>query len=215
MENNRFTSGLINEPVLPRMLRFIAYSLVITLFAFSLPMLVRYGVEAIFGENGPLEWVHVGLLLGASMIFLSTTTAASDFRELLIILASVSGFAAIRELDGLLDVWLPWISWKFSFILILYAVYLGCANRDKFRWQFAHFMSTSAFSVLWGGFIVAMPVAQLFGHGPFLQELMGDDYQRFYKCVIEESGEFVGYLMLLAGSIETRIQMKALQGRLR
>jgi hypothetical protein len=215
MENNSYNSGSIEGPVLPRILRFTVYSLVITLFALSLPILARHGFETIFWENGPLEWLHVGMLLGVSLIFLAAARAASDFRELLVILASVSGCATIRELDGLLDVWLPWISWKFGLFLILYAAYLGCANRARFRWQLAHFLSTSAFSVLWAGFIVALPVAQLFGHGAFLQELMGDDYQRFYKRVIEECGEFIGYLMLLAGSIETVIQMMALQGRLR
>jgi hypothetical protein len=37
---------------------------------------------------------------------------------------------------------------------------------------------------------------------------MGNDYMRDYKRVIEELGEFLGYLFIMIGSIEAVLQRK-------
>lgn len=58
---------------------------------------------------------------------------------------------------------------------------------------------------------MAVPFAQLVGHGNFLQIIMGDDYVRDYKRVIEELGELFGYLLLVIGSVEFTLQMAPLQ----
>jgi len=57
--------------------------------------------------------------------------------------------------------------------------------------------------VLWAGFIVAVPLAQLVGHGPFFRLFMDEEHVRNIKRVFEESGEFCGYLILLFGTIES------------
>jgi len=82
----------------------------------------------------------------------------------------------------------------------------------KLKRQIAHFLPSPAFTMLWAGFVVAVPVAQLLGHGSFLKSLMGDDYIRSYKRVIEECGELIGYMLLLAGSVESVINMR-IRGR--
>lgn len=213
MNKNTFPFDVVSEFVLPKVLRFITYTLMITLFTASLPMLVSYDHNLFFLENGPLEWGQFALLVGSSTIFLTASRSVSAFRELFLVLASLSAFAAIRELDGLFDKWRSFGGWKVGFVLIFYAAYLIYAHRVSFSRQLAQFLPTSAFAVLWGGFIMALPVAQLIGHGLFFQALMGEDYQRIFKRVIEECVEFVGYLILLAGSIESRLQMKKLQAR--
>jgi len=50
--------------------------------------------------------------------------------------------------------------------------------------------------------MVAFPFAQLVGHGAFMQVIMGDDYSRDYRHMIEEIGELMGYGLLLIGSFE-------------
>lgn len=85
---------------------------------------------------------------------------------------------------------------------------MAYANWRELNRQIATFLSSRAFATLWAGFIVAVPVAQLLGHGPFLETLMGDDDERSYKRVIEESGELIGSILLLAGSIESMVQMR-------
>jgi hypothetical protein len=209
-DKNTYHDEIASEAVLPKTLRFIAYTLLITFFTASLPAWVGYDHNRFFLENGPLEWGQFAFLAGAAVIFATATSAVPAFRELLFVLGALSAFAAIRELDGLFDRWRSLGGWKFGFVLVFYAAYLIYSQRARFRRQLAHFLPSSAFAVLWSGFIVAIPVAQLVGHGLFLQTLMGDDYQRIFKRVIEECLEFVGYLMLFAGSIETRLQMQRL-----
>jgi hypothetical protein len=60
-----------------------------------------------------------------------------------------------------------------------------------------------AFLILWCGFLVAIAFAQPFGHQQFLRLIMGSDYSRFVKNVVEEAGELVGYMLTLIGTIET------------
>jgi len=55
---------------------------------------------------------------------------------------------------------------------------------------------------MWCGFVIAVPFAQMVGHGEFLMEVMGDDYVPHYKRVIEELGELVGYIIMLVGVAE-------------
>ncbi|MFP4532385.1 MAG: hypothetical protein ACLFNS_06860 [Desulfobacterales bacterium] len=49
----------------------------------------------------------------------------------------------------------------------------------------------------------------LLGHGDFLQSLMGDNYDRSYKRVIEESLELMGYILVFAGTIEASVELRA------
>lgn len=60
-------------------------------------------------------------------------------------------------------------------------------------------------------FGATLGLAQLVGHRPFLQLVMGDDYTGQYKRVIEESVELVGYFLLFVGSLESLTFVKTVQ----
>ncbi len=194
---------------MPVIIRFAAYTLAIFIITALLTPLAEYkDIYFIFTENGPVEWLQLGMLVAASVLFFSVFFSLPAFRELFLILASVSAFAAVRELDSVLDKAIPWIGWKIGFALLLFAAALAWTKRDKVKRQLGHYLSSPGFVVLWAGFIVAVPIAQLLGHAVFLESLMGENYLRAYKRVIEESGELLGYLLLLEGSIESLVCMK-------
>jgi hypothetical protein len=209
MHERKMTFEKSSISVMPLIMRFALYTLVIFAFTASLQLIVQHGDIVVFEENGPIEWIQFGCLVAASSVLIAGSSVISSFRELFLLLASISAFAAVRELDSLLDKAIPWIGWKVGFVMVLYAAGVAYSNRNKIKWQIAHFLSSPAFGVMWAAFIMAVPVAQLLGHGPFLESLLGDDYDRSYKRIIEESGEMVGYLLLLAGSIESLLYMKA------
>ncbi|MBS3809139.1 MAG: hypothetical protein KGY38_03155 [Desulfobacterales bacterium] len=203
-----------SESAIPVVIRFAAYTLAIFIITASLTPLAEYkDIYFIFTEHGPVEWLQLGLLVAASVLFFSGFFSLPAFRELFLILASVSSFAAMRELDSVLDKAIPWIGWKVAFALLLFAAALAWKKKDKVKRQLGHYLSSPAFVVLWAGFIVAVPIAQLLGHAAFLESLMGENYMRAYKRVIEESGELLGYLLLLEGSIESLVLIKKLQIR--
>lgn len=213
MQEREITPEMLIESVRPVVMRFVAYTLVIFIFTASLTLQAQCDNIDFFKEDGPIEWMQFCSLVGATALFVAGSSVISVFREIFILLASVFTFAAVRELDRLLDEVIPWIGWKIGFVVVLYAVGFAYTNRHKLRWQIAQFLCSPAFALLWAGFVVAVPVAQLLGHGPFLESLMGDDYNRCYKLVIEESGELVGYIMLVAGSFESVALIKGAQLR--
>ncbi len=190
--------------------RFIIYSLTVFGVTVSLPIIIDYGDIVVFSENGPVEWLQFLLLtIAASILLISSRHSTCSFRELLSILSFTAMFAAIRELDMILDRYIPVAGWSLpAFFCIMAAGFIYWRQRDAVTAQMTAFIDTRAFSLLWSGFIVAVPFAQLVGHGAFLQLLMGDDYVRDYKRVIEELGELMGYLFILAGSVEAALQQK-------
>lgn len=194
-------------------LRFGLYTLVVAAFASSLALLARRDGDAVPGaflEGGALEWTQFGLLVLAVAILARGAIADPDSCEIALLLAALIALAAVRELDGLLDGLVPWLGWKAGFVLLVPAAWLACRRGRALRAQAARFVPSPAFAVLWAGFLVAVPVAQLLGHGPFLRAVMGDAYEFAVKQAIQESLESVGYLLLVAGSVEAVL---AMQGR--
>lgn len=194
-------------------LRFGLYTLVVAAFLSALPLLGRRDGDALpraFLEGGSLEWTQFGLLVLAGTILVRGARADPGSRELSLLLATLIAFAAVREMDGPLDGLLPWFGWKLGFVLLVPAVWLVRRRGGALRAQTARLVTSPACALLWAAFLVAVPVAQLLGHGAFLRALMGDAYEFAVKQAIQESAECVGYLLLVAGSVEV-----VLAGRLR
>lgn len=191
------------------LLRFTLYTLLIFIFTASLPFLVGQGDIDVFKEGGFIEWLQFFILILTSCTFLACRfVVAPAYRHLLILLASLPAMAAIREQDALLDNLIPVFGWKVGFLILIYPLGLAWKNKTAIREQLESFLSTRSFAILWAGFIVAIPFSQMVGHGDFLKILMGDDYLRDYKRVIEETGEFLGYFLLLIGSFEAFLEMR-------
>ena len=191
--------------------RFVVYTFVILLLAASLPWIAQYRDAAVFKENGAIEWAQLGILLAVSLTFLRAAVLSSERRELFIVLASFAAFAGAREMDAIIDGLIPVVGWKAGYLFIVYAGVTWQRSKDRFAPQLKYCLDSKAFSMLWVGFIVAIPFAQLVGNGAFLQAIMDDDYSRDYRRVIEELGELMGYSLLLIGSFE--LSLPARRGR--
>jgi len=189
MDSVRTTMTNTNDRIMNNVLaRFIIYTLSVFGFTVSLPIIIGYGDIVIFSENGPIEWLQFVLIaVAAAMLLLSSRNSVCGFRELLSILSLLAMFAAIRNLDMILDRYIP-IAGRIlpALFCAIAASLIYWKKQDAVAIQMTAFIGTRAFSLLWCGFIVAVPLAQLVGHGAFLQLLMGDDYIRDYKRVIEE-----------------------------
>ncbi|MPZ78726.1 MAG: hypothetical protein GEU77_19675 [Deltaproteobacteria bacterium] len=198
---------MLSNSATPTLLRFTAYTVTLFIATAALPLLAE-GDIILFKENGPIEWFQFGLLFITSAVFVGGALLVADFRTLFFLLAAITAFAAIRELDSFLHKLIPSTGWKIAFPLVLYALFLGYAKQEYFKRQLPQFFTTRAFAILWAGFLVAVPFGQLVGHGAFLQLVMGDEYNRDYKRVIEEILEVMGYVLLLIGSFESIVQLK-------
>lgn len=189
--------------------RFSIYTLGITLLGAALPSLAQYNDAAVFKENGAVEWLQLGFLVVASTMYFRQAIVSASYRHIFLVLASVSAFAAVREMDANIDAILPWIGWKAGYAFIVLAGVIAYTNKEQVRRQMFQLLNSRAFSLLWAGFIVAIPFAQLVGNGAFLHAIMDEDYSRDYKRIIEEVGELMGYGLLLLGCFELILQNRA------
>ena len=208
MSQTKSTVGSAVTSATSTMIRFTAYTFGVFALTLSLPLVIEHGDIIIFKENGPIEWFQFGVLVTTSAVFLFGGFSLANFRQVLFLMAFVSVFAAIRELDAFLERAVPWIGWKIGLLAILYAVGSAYTQRTLVKRQLPPFLATRAFAILWAGFLVAVPFGQLIGHGAFLQLVMGDDYNRDYKRVIEETLETMGYILILIGSFESVLQLR-------
>ncbi|HHU14830.1 MAG: hypothetical protein KBI41_06455 [Kiritimatiellae bacterium] len=205
-----FTSATVRAS-LPLALRFAVYTLLVAALSVMLPDIVRHHGVEFFYENGSLEWFQFGLLTTNILLFTLSALCLPKHRQLALLLGCVTAFAATREVDRVLNRLLPVVGWKIGGVFLVVAAWLLVRHHRTLLPQIAAFLRTPAFAVLWAGFMVAVPLAQLVGHGPFFRLFMDEEHVRNIKRVFEESGEFCGYLILLFGTIESILHFATAQ----
>lgn len=195
--------------------RFLVYTVVIVLLGYSLPLLVEGRDVTLFTENHLVERAQFVLLAGALVLFAWHAWRSPGRRHPALLVSIALVVAMFRELDALLEDIIPWLGWKIGIVLALPAVIaLVVLRAAEVRVQLNAFAGSTSFALGWAGLVIAVPVAQLFGHGPFLEALLGEHYHRAYKHLIEESGELVGYFVLLVGGIESHFDRGTKSGDL-
>lgn len=194
---------MLNDAPAAVSLRFLAYTLVVLAFMASLPLLAQ-PESRYFAENGPVEWLQWGLLIGSVVLLSIGARRAPQWRESFLVWAALLGMASIRELDSLLNRTIPLLGWKLPFsVLLLVSGAYAVRHRAALQAQASALASSAPAALMWAGFLVVMPFAQLLGHGDFLQSVMGESYDNKLKRVIEETCETVGYMILLTASVES------------
>jgi hypothetical protein len=182
--------------------RFFVYTAMLFGMLLVLPHFFKPGDISMFYEDGMLECIQVLILASAAMVFGFGAWLERPMRELFAMLCLVSVMASVRELDGFFDK-LPVIRWEMPGALVVAAaVWLGISRRQILIAQAEYFINSASFGVLWAGFMLAVVIAQLIGNGHFLEMMMGNDYHRDYKRVIEETCELCGYFVLFLGALE-------------
>jgi hypothetical protein len=186
--------------------RLVLYTGLVWLGVGSLGLLISGGGFAVLGESGLVEWCHFAELTLTALIFLVLCVADAELRGLHGVLFALAAGASARELDGLLDDRIPAGGWQ---AVTLPALILGALlvfrYRASFRrgldWLLGHYILI----LLWTGTVVAGPFAQLTGHRPFLRLFLPELHVNDVKRYTEETGEWLGFLLLLLGAIETLI----------
>ncbi len=145
-----------NESIRSTVLRFSFYTFGILLLAKLLPWVAQYRDAAVFMENGALEWLQFGLLVTTSTLFLREAFLTPRYHHVFVLLACVSAFAAVREMDANLERLIPWIGWKIGYSFILYAAYVTYSNAQALKRQMIQFPHSRAFSLLWAGFMIGV-----------------------------------------------------------
>lgn len=188
--------------------RYLVYTSVIVAILAALPQLARTQIVPVFRENGPLEWLQLGLLAVAFGLLAVAAACRRQSRALLAILAAGVLVAAIRELDW---VWSSLALPRKAPAIVGAAVFLAVIVRMRRALlpQLSRFVGSRGFALLWMGAVIVGAFAQIVGSEAFLEALVGSEFERDYRRVVEETGELFGCGVLLIGSVETALEAEA------
>ena len=117
----------------------------------------------------------------------------------------VAGFFCcmfIRELDAYFDE-IVHGAWKyFALVVMVLSLYkawrLGVENTIA---TLATFMKSHSFIFIFIGLLIVLAYSRLFGMGELWHAIMGDNYIRLVKNVVEEGSELWGYALVTWGAL--------------
>lgn len=190
------------------LVRLATYTVVLFTVLWSFTSGMQYWGPHFFAEQQLLQRLQFGLLILALIFMIHAARRYRAYRELFAIMTCLIAFAALREQDDALDALIPVLGWKIAGVFILLFLYALFRFRDRLAAQLDQFAWTHAFALFWAGFVIAVQIAQLLGHGDLLKAIMGADYTRTVKAAVEEGGETAGYVMLVFAAVETLISVR-------
>lgn len=158
--------------------------------------------ERTFDENGIMENIQLSELLLACALFLTAAFRKKTFPKLGVVFASLCAFAACRELDSLLDDFIPLFGWKIAFIFIFAAIGYALKSWKNTLEELFIFLRHPSFIMMCCVITVVIPVAQCIGHRSFVINVLQLEHVGNIKELIEESIETAGYFILLCSAIE-------------
>lgn len=168
--------------------------------AISIDVLVfNHGVK----EVSITEFSQSILLLVSTVCVGLAAFQNDEYRGFLVIVTCLFAAMLIRESDMFLD-YIAQGFWVYpativgvATIAILYRL------RIKIIPSIVSFSGTRAFTYLIVGLLLTVLFSRAFGTGWFWAEVMGEDYQRIYKTIIQEGLELLGYVFIFFGSVLT------------
>ena len=151
-------------------------------------------------EGSFVEFGQEVLLLTTTVLF--GTLAIKTRQGGLWLVAGFFGCLFIRELDAYFDD-IVHGAWKYFalavMVLSLFKAWrLGVENTLA---TLAAFMESRSFIFIFIGLLIVLAYSRLFGMGELWHAIMGDNYIRLVKNVVEEGSELWGYALVTWGAL--------------
>ncbi len=186
-------------------LRLVLY-LIVTVAAFGAIVMVAVGSPnpvALFKDDGPWEWVEVSLFAASAALCFVNARRNEIYTHILKLCGLLALFAAFRELDHFLEEFVFDGAYKvINGVILALFVYIVWIHRWTLTKTLARFTKTAPFYFFVAAVLVVV-YAEIIGQAELWKALMGDHYVRSVKRVAEELAEFMGYLLLFYGAVET------------
>ena len=166
-----------------------------------------------FSENGIIENTQCIVLGIAALVFGWTAYQFKSHRPLLLGLMSLCLLGICREQDAWFDETLPILSWRIGFILPTLALCNGLRDIKSCKRQLMHFLSMPASYIMYCAMLVIVPLAQCLGHKALILAVVEPDnvyLARGVRRLVEESAEFLGYILILIAAIELYLNIKSI-----
>jgi multisubunit Na+/H+ antiporter MnhB subunit len=197
------------------LIRYFLYALAVLAGSFGLLILAYFEPEVMrfnklgtagaraSSESSPIELLQNLLLIASAGIFGWIAYRDRLRRPMALAFVGLYCVFLIRELDYYLDFYAADNLWQVlsALILSVLVVYLG-RSRERLSQGWRRSWPSAGLALIFGGLIILIPYAQLMGHEPFWQSIMGDEYVRAAKIITEELIELGGYTLITIGSGE-------------
>jgi hypothetical protein len=135
-----------------------------------------------------------------------------EARGFLALVAGFFGVMLIREADMFLDV-ITQGFWIYPALALSVAVIVYAARqRGTVIAPAIESASTKPFAYLIVGLLLVIVFSRAFGTGQLWEEVMGEDYRRIYKSVIQEGIELLGYVLVFFGAAKVFLLEKCEKG---
>ena len=186
------------------------FALVVLMIAVPLVIAIdvlwlKHGVT----ERSVTEISQAGLLLVSAILIGATAWRDPGSRGFLVLVAGLFTAMLIREIDAYLDV-ISQGFWLYPALLAsLAAIVYALRHRGTVIGPMIDFSKTKSFTCVAVGLLIVVLFSRLFGTGQLWQAVMGEDYRKLYKSIIQEGLEQLGYVLICFGS--ARIYRKGLK----
>ena len=177
-------------------------------FIFGLHFFAEVFGQMTFRENGIVENLQLGLLIGSAIIFAIYAYKYQKYRQILSLLLSCCLLAACRELDKVFDEIVPVVHWKFAFIFPVLAGGYAYKYRLYTKQVLFDFFRLPAFYMMYTAVIIIFPIAQCIGHASFVRNVLGVFDVASIKEFYEEAAEVVGYFVIFLSALEMHFNIR-------
>lgn len=156
-----------------------------------------------YDENTLTEHLQDILTLLSSLLFLYAARLDDKLKVASTLLAGLLAMMFVRESDSLLDHNVYDGAWEtlVMFIGIALVIFL----RGKFSTIYSSlkaYSETSCYGTFLAGLVVILAFSRIMGRGSFWTYVMGENYMRVVKNIVEEGTETLGYTLILISAIE-------------
>ncbi len=188
--------------ILKGLQQFLLLSLLVTLpilaLAFDL-IYMQHGVINLdqgISESSATELLQETLLFCTTLSFAYTAYKDPSVRHFSVLITGFFACMLIREFDGLLDT-IQHGFWVYPATLVaLFSIIHALKAPDKTLSAFAKFVQSRHFISLSIGMTLLLVFSRIFGMGDLWQGILGPDYERIIKRVVEEGLEVLGYTVI-------------------
>lgn len=159
-------------------------------------------------ESSPVEWVQEIMLFFTLLLFFGLAKKQAEYRSFATLVGSFFTCLLIRELDGVFDqithgFW-KYPAWAVAVIAIGYAIKHKQATLEKL----VEYSKHPSFGLMLGGLCSLLVFSRLFGMGALWTEVMGDNYVRTVKDLVEEGVELMCYTLIFSSAVWYRLSFK-------
>ncbi|WP_372763090.1 hypothetical protein [Pseudoalteromonas sp.] len=159
--------------------------------------------QALYSEHTLTEHMQEGFTLLSCVLFCYASRINAQLKIAALLLATLSALMFVREFDSYLDLYVfdgAWQSIVYA-ILALTAGYL-IRHRGTVYSSLTAYARTPSYGICLSGVVTLLAFSRIMGKGEFWHSVMGENYMRVVKNIIEEGIETLGYALIFIAAVE-------------